>query len=76
MKQLIECIAKRLVDSPDEVQVREVAGDTMVVYELRVARGEVGMIVGKHGRTIRAFRTVVTGAGGKDHAQVGLEIVE
>ena len=61
MKELIEYLAKCLVDKPEDVVVQEVAGEMTTVYELRVAGGELGQIIGKHGHTIRAIRTVERG---------------
>ena len=76
MKELIEYIAKRLVDRPDEIQVREVAGETSFLYELRAGDGELGKIIGKHGRTIRAIREILMAGAGKEHKRVTLEILE
>jgi len=76
MKDLIEYIAKRLVDRPDEVVIREVAGETTFVYEISTGDGDLGKIIGKHGRTIRAIRTIVIGVAAKEHKRVVLEIIE
>ena len=76
MKELIEYIAKRLVDRPDEVVIREVAGETTSVYEVRTGDGDLGKIIGKHGRTIRAIRIVMNAVAAKQHKRVVLEIVE
>jgi len=76
MKDLIEYIAKRLVDRPDEVVIREVAGETTFVYELRVGEGEIGKVIGKHGRTIHAIRTILSGVAAKENKRVVLEILE
>jgi hypothetical protein len=76
LKDLIEYIARRLVDNPDEVVVREVAGESTFLYELRTGDGDLGKIIGKHGQTIRAIRTILSGVAAKEHKRVTLEIVE
>jgi len=76
LKGLIEYIAKRLVDRPDEVVIREVAGETTFVYELRIGEGEIGKVIGKHGRTIHAIRTILSGVAGEENKRVVLEILE
>ena len=65
MKQLIEDIAKALVDIPEEVVVREVAGEQVTVLELRVAPSDLGKVIGKQGRTARSIRTILGAAGMK-----------
>ena len=76
MKEMIDYIARRLVDKPDEVDVREVAGEKTTVYELRVGDGDLGKIIGKHGRTIRAIRTLLSAAATKENKRAVLEILE
>jgi uncharacterized protein len=76
MKEMIEYIAKRLVDRPEEVDVQEVAGERTTVYELRVGDGDLGKIIGKHGRTIRAIRTILAAAATKENKRAVLEILE
>ena len=76
MKELVEYIVKRLVDRPDEVVVREVAGESSFVFEVRTGDGEIGKIIGKHGRTIHAIRTILSGVAAKEHKRVTLEILE
>ncbi len=76
MKELIEYIAQRLVDKPDEVDVQEVAGEKTTVYELRVGDGDLGKIIGKHGRTIRAIRTLLSASSTKENKRAVLEILE
>ena len=74
MKELVEVIAKALVDHPDEVVVTErEAGHTLVV-ELRVAQGDMGKVIGKQGRIAKAIRTVVKAASTRDHSRVDVEI--
>lgn len=75
LKEVVETIAKALVDYPDEVAVREVKGETTVV-ELRVAPSDLGKVIGKQGRTARAIRTVLRAAGMKLRKRLVLEIVE
>jgi len=76
MKELLELIARSLVDHPDEVVVTEVDGDQSVVYELQVAREDLGKVIGKQGRTARAIRTLVASAGAKQRKRIGFEILE
>jgi predicted RNA-binding protein YlqC (UPF0109 family) len=76
MKQLIEDIAKALVDLPDEVVVREVAGEQVTVLELRVAATDLGKVIGKQGRTARSIRTLLGAAGMKLNRRFTLEILE
>ena len=76
MRQLIEDIAKALVDQPDGVQVNEVAGDQATVLELRVDPSDVGKVIGKQGRTARSIRTLLGAAGMKLDRRFNLEILE
>jgi predicted RNA-binding protein YlqC (UPF0109 family) len=76
MKQLIEDIAKALVDSPDEVNVSEVQGEQVTVLELRVAASDLGKVIGKQGRTARSIRTLLGAAGMKLNRRFTLEILE
>jgi len=76
LKEVIETIAKALVDAPDEVTVREIAGDQAVVLELKVAPGDLGKVIGKQGRTARAMRTLLRAAGMKLKKRFVLEILE
>ena len=72
----MELIARALVDCPDEVVVTEVEGDETTVYELKVAREDLGKVIGKQGRTARAVRTIVASVGMKLHKRIGFEIIE
>ena len=63
MKELVERIAKALVDRPEEVQTREVVGENTIAIELRVAREDLGQVIGKKGRTAVAIRTLLSAAG-------------
>ena len=76
MKELLELIAKALVDSPDEVSVSEVGGEQVIVFELRVAHEDLGKVIGKQGRTARAIRTIMSAAGMKLHKRFHFEIIE
>ena len=76
MKELIELIARSLVDHPDEVRVSEVEGTQTTVLELRVADGDLGKVIGKQGRTARAIRTILSASGTKQKKRFVLEILE
>ena len=76
MKQLIEDIAKALVDIPEEVAVRVVEGEQVTVLELRVAQSDLGTVIGKQGRTARSIRTILGAAGMKLNRRFTLEILE
>jgi predicted RNA-binding protein YlqC (UPF0109 family) len=76
MKQLIEDIAKALVDIQEEVSVAEVEGERTTVYELRVATSDLGKVIGKQGKTARAMRTILGAAGTKLGKRCVLEILE
>ncbi len=76
MKELMEQIAKALVDSPEEVTVNEVKGERVSVIELAVAKDDLGKIIGKQGRTAKALRTILTAASTKLNKRSVLEIVE
>jgi predicted RNA-binding protein YlqC (UPF0109 family) len=76
MKQLIEDIAKSLVDVPEEVVVTTVDGEQVTVIELKVAPGDLGKVIGKQGRTARSIRTILGAAGMKLNRRFTLEILE
>jgi uncharacterized protein len=76
LKEVIETIAKALVDYPDEVAVKEIEGETTTVLELRVAPQDLGKVIGKQGRTARAMRTLLRAAGMKLKKRFVLEIQE
>jgi predicted RNA-binding protein YlqC (UPF0109 family) len=76
MKELIEYIAKALVDNPDEVVVSEVEGEITSVLELKVAKTDLGKVIGKQGRTARAMRTILSAASTKMKKRAVLEILE
>ncbi len=75
MKELIEVLAKALVDHPEQVNVHEIAGEKSIVYELAVAPEDMGKIIGKQGRIAKAIRTVVNAAAVKENKRVMVEII-
>lgn len=76
MKELVEVIAKSLVDHPDEVVVTESENDKALVVELRVAQTDMGKVIGKQGRIAKAIRSVVNAAASKENKKVIVEIVQ
>lgn len=76
MKQLLEHIAKALVDNPDQVDVKQVESERLIVLELRVAPDDMGKVIGKQGRIAKAIRTVVNAAAVKENKRVVVEIVQ
>ena len=76
LKELVTFIAQSLVDSPDKVEVREVAGEQTAVLELKVAQEDLGKIIGKQGKTAKAIRTILGAAAAKMRKRAVLEILE
>ena len=76
MRELIELIAKALVDAPDQVQVSEIEGEQTTVIELKVAKEDLGKVIGKQGRTARSMRAILTAASAKLKKRAILEIIE
>lgn len=76
MRDLLEEIAKALVDNPEDVSVAEVEGEQTTVLELRVKNEDLGKVIGRQGRTARAMRTLLAAAGMKVHKRFVLEILE
>jgi len=76
MKELVERMAKALVDNPEQVVVNAIQGHNVTVIELRVAKGDIGKVIGKHGRTAEAIRTILTGASAKIKKRCVLEILD
>ena len=76
MRELVEYLAKALVDDMDGVNVREVDGERTMVIELRVAQGDLGKVIGKQGRTARAIRTLLNAHATKMRKRAVLEIIE
>jgi len=75
-KEFVEKIAKALVDEPDQVQVRETEADKRLIIELEVAKGDIGKVIGKKGRTAHAMRTLLQCKAAKDHKRAMLEIID
>ncbi len=76
MKELLETVAKALVDYPEEVSVNEVDGEKSIILELRVAKDDMGKVIGKQGRIAKAIRTVVKAAAVKENKRVVVEIIQ
>ena len=75
-KELVEYIAKSLVDDPSAVSVNEVEGEKSTILELRVAPSDIGKVIGKYGRIAKAMRTVINASSGKSGKRVRLEILD
>ncbi|MEL7596701.1 MAG: KH domain-containing protein [Clostridiaceae bacterium] len=75
MKDLLEVIAKALVDSPEMVSVNEIVGEQSIILELKVAPDDMGKVIGKQGRIAKAIRTVVKAAAIKENKRVVVEII-
>lgn len=76
MKELVENIAKALVDQPEQVCVTEIEGEQTTVLELRVAQPDIGKVIGRNGRTARSIRTILGAVGMKLHKRFVLEILD
>ena len=76
MKELVELIAKSLVDNPDKVQVSQLDGEQSSIIELNVAQEDVGKVIGKQGRNAQAIRVILGAAGMKLKKRINLEIIE
>jgi predicted RNA-binding protein YlqC (UPF0109 family) len=76
MKDLVLYLAKQLVNHPDDVEVKETQGDTASVLELKVAKEDLGRVIGKQGRTAKSIRTILNAAASRTNRKVVLEIVE
>ena len=76
MKDLLIQIVKALVDNPEQVQINEIEGSQTVVLELRVAKSDLGKVIGKQGKTAHAIRTLLNAAAGKTRKRYVLEIIE
>ena len=76
MRELVEIMAKALVDNPDQLEVSKISGSDTLVIELRPAREDIGKIIGKKGRNVQAMRTILNAASGKLRKRVILEIIE
>ena len=76
MKEVLEVLAKALVEHPDEVSVTEIEGDNSLTLELRVADGDMGKVIGKQGKIAKAIRTVVKAAASMENMHVSVDIVQ
>ncbi|MGA7873459.1 MAG: KH domain-containing protein [Candidatus Binatus sp.] len=76
MKELVQFIAQQLVNNPDAVEVKETQGETASVLELRVAKEDLGRVIGKQGHTAKSIRTILTAVAARKNRRVTLEIVE
>ncbi|OFV86506.1 MAG: RNA-binding protein [Acidobacteria bacterium RBG_16_68_9] len=76
MKELVQFLAQHLVSHPEAVQVKETQGDTASVLELKVAKEDLGRIIGKQGRTAKSIRTILNAAAARTNRKVVLEIIE
>jgi predicted RNA-binding protein YlqC (UPF0109 family) len=76
MKDLLQFLAQSLVNHPDQVEVKETQGDNASVLELRVAKEDLGRIIGKQGRTAKSIRTILNAAASRTNRKVVLDIVE
>lgn len=76
MKEFVEYLVKNIIDKPDEIHINEIAGERTVVFELRVADGELGKVIGRHGQTARSIRTLLSAAAARQGKRYMLEILE
>ncbi|ACZ32608.1 KH domain protein [Chlamydia pneumoniae LPCoLN] len=76
MKEFLAYIIKNLVDRPEEVRIKEVQGTHTIIYELSVAKPDIGKIIGKEGRTIKAIRNLLVSVASRNNVRVSLEIME
>ena len=76
MKELVQFLAEQLVNNPGEVEVKETQGDTASVLELRVAKEDLGRVIGKQGRTAKSIRTILNAVASRTNRKVVLEIIE
>jgi uncharacterized protein len=76
LKELLECMIRALVDIPDQVKISEIVGEQTTVFELVVAREDLGKVIGKQGKTAKALRTILTAASTKLRKRSVLEIIE
>jgi uncharacterized protein len=75
-KDLVEYIVKSLVDNPDSVELNEIEGDKSTILELKVADGDIGKVIGKHGRIARSIRTILNATNGSSNRRTVLEILD
>ncbi|MCK4956449.1 MAG: KH domain-containing protein [Candidatus Cloacimonetes bacterium] len=76
MKELIEFIVKALVDDPSAIEITEIAGEKVTIFELRAAKEDIGKVIGKRGRTAGAIRTILSAVSARQGKRTVLEIIE
>ncbi len=76
MKELVQFLAQQLVNNPDAVEVKETKSDTASVLELRVAKDDLGRVIGKQGRTVKSMRVLLSAVGARTKRKIVLEIIE
>ena len=76
IKEFLEVIVKAIVDNPEDVKVKEIISECMVLYELKVNQSDMGMVIGRHGHHAQAIRTLLAATSGKRRKRVLLEIIE
>jgi predicted RNA-binding protein YlqC (UPF0109 family) len=76
VKELVELIAKSLVDKPDEVRVTQLSGENSTIFELKVAPEDIGKVIGKQGRNVQAIRVILGAAGMKIKKRLSLDLIE
>jgi len=76
MKDLIKRIVQSLVDNPEQVEISEIEGDRTLILEIRMAKADIGKVIGKKGRTVRAIRTILSAASGKAKKHAVIEIID
>lgn len=76
MKEILENIIKSLVENKDKVEIKEIAEEKSVVFEVKVAEGDMGKVIGRQGRLAKSIRTVMKSVAGKEHKKVTVEFVD
>lgn len=76
MKEFLDTLAKNLVDTPEEVEVTEVSGEGVTILKLKVAKSEIGLVIGRKGKTAEALRILLSAVGAKNKTKLVLEILE
>ena len=76
MKELLTHIVRELVDTPDQVEIKEVSGAKSTIFEIKVAKGDLGKIIGKEGRMAKSIRTIMTAVGMRNGIKVQVENIE
>lgn len=76
MKEFLDTLAKNLVDTPEEVEVTEVSGEGVTILKLKVAKNEIGLVIGRKGKTAEALRILLSAVGAKNKRKLVLEILE